>query len=163
MTDVTLLTCQAYFKPDKINPYIRNILFEEQLLKSALENQGLTVDITYWNNPSYDWSKTRSLIFRTIWDYFERFDEFLLWLEEVRHQTQLINSYDLVKWNIDKHYLKELSEKGIKIVPTYFAKKNSQRKLAEIIAAAALGLEISLGSAIMSHTWTSAHMKYGRK
>ena len=39
----------------------------------------------------------------------------------------------------------------------------SSRKLAEIIAAAALGLEISLGSAIMSHTWTSAHMKYGRK
>ena len=133
MTDVTLLTCQAYFKPDNITPYIQNILFEEQLLKSALENQGLTVDIAYWNNPSYDWSKTRSLVFRTIWDYFERFDEFLLWLEEVRHQTQLINSYDLVKWNIDKHYLKELSEKGIKIVPTYFAKKNSKRNLAEII------------------------------
>ena len=133
MTDVTLLTCQAYFKPDNITPYIQNILFEEQLLKSALENQGLTVDITYWNNPSYDWSKTRSLVFRTIWDYFERFDEFLLWLEEVRHQTQLINSYDLVKWNIDKHYLKELSEKGIQIVPTYFAQKNSQRNLAEII------------------------------
>ena len=41
--------------------------------------------------------------------------------------------------------------------------KYSSRKLAEIITAAALGLEISLGSAIMSHTWTSAHMKYGRK
>ena len=133
MADVTLLTCQAYFKPDRINPYIQNILFEEQLLKSALENQGLTVNITYWNNPSYDWSKTRSLIFRTIWDYFERFDEFLLWLEEVRYKTQLINSYELVKWNIDKHYLKELSEKGIKIVPTYFAKKNSEITLAEII------------------------------
>ena len=133
MADVTLLTCQAYFKPDRINPYIQNILFEEQLLKSALENQGLTVNITYWNNPSYDWSKTRSLIFRTIWDYFERFDEFLLWLEEVRYKTQLINSYELVKWNIDKHYLKELSEKGIQIVPTYFAKKNSEITLAEII------------------------------
>ena len=41
--------------------------------------------------------------------------------------------------------------------------EHSSRKLAEIIAAAALGLEISLGSAIMSHPWTSAHMKYGRK
>ena len=41
--------------------------------------------------------------------------------------------------------------------------EHSSRKLAEIISAAALGLEISLGSAIMSHTWTSAHMKYGRK
>ena len=41
--------------------------------------------------------------------------------------------------------------------------EHTSRKLAEIIAGAALGLEISLGSAIMSHTWTSAHMKYGRK
>ena len=54
MTDVTLLTCQAYFKPDKITPYIQNILFEEQLLKSALEKQGLTVEITYWDNSSYE-------------------------------------------------------------------------------------------------------------
>ena len=76
MTDVTLLTCQAYFKPDKITPYIQNILFEEQLLKSALEKQGLTVEITYWDNASYDWSKTKSVIFRTIWDYFKSLKNF---------------------------------------------------------------------------------------
>ena len=41
--------------------------------------------------------------------------------------------------------------------------EHSSRKLAEIIASATIGLEISLLSAIASHTWTSAHMKYGRK
>ena len=40
---------------------------------------------------------------------------------------------------------------------------NSSRKLAEIVAAAALSLEISLICAIGSHTWTEAHMKYGRR
>lgn len=40
---------------------------------------------------------------------------------------------------------------------------DSSKKLAEIIAGATLSLEISLLSAIASHTWTSAHMKYGRK
>ena len=39
----------------------------------------------------------------------------------------------------------------------------SSRKLAEIVAGAALSLEISLICAIGSHTWTDAHMKYGRK
>ena len=39
----------------------------------------------------------------------------------------------------------------------------SSRKLAEIIAGSALALEISLICAIGSHTWTDAHMKYGRK
>ena len=41
--------------------------------------------------------------------------------------------------------------------------ENSSKKLAEIIAGATLGLEISLFCAIGSHTWTDAHMKYGRK
>ena len=41
--------------------------------------------------------------------------------------------------------------------------ENSSKKLAEIIAGATLGLEISLFCAIGSHTWTVAHMKYGRK
>jgi glutathione synthase/RimK-type ligase-like ATP-grasp enzyme len=132
MIDITLLTCQAYYKPDKISPYIQNILFEEQLLKSALEKQGLTVEITYWDNPSYDWSKTKSVIFRTIWDYFEKFEEFFKWLDEIKHQTQLINSYELVKWNIDKHYLKDLNENGINIVPTYFAKQHTEESLLDI-------------------------------
>jgi hypothetical protein len=132
MIDVTLLTCQAYYKPEKISPYIQNILFEEQLLKSALEKQGLTVEITYWDNPSYDWSKTKSVMFRTIWDYFEKFEEFFKWLDEIKHQTQLINSYELVKWNIDKHYLKDLNENGINIVPTYFTKQHKQESLLDI-------------------------------
>ena len=41
--------------------------------------------------------------------------------------------------------------------------ENSSKKLAEIIAGATLALELSLFCAIGSHTWTDAHMKYGRK
>ena len=132
MKDITLLTCRAYFKPNKITPYIANILREEQLLKAALEKQGFSVEITYWDNPAYNWSATRAVLFRTIWDYFERFDEFWMWLEEINTQTKLINSYDLIKWNIDKHYLKDLSSWGIEIVPTYFADQGSENKLHEI-------------------------------
>ena len=55
-----------------------------------------------------------------------------MWLEEINTQTKLINSYDLIKWNIDKHYLKDLSSWGIEIVPTYFADQGSENKLHEI-------------------------------
>ena len=41
--------------------------------------------------------------------------------------------------------------------------EHSSRKLAEIIAGATLALDISLVCAIGSHTFTDAHMKYGRK
>jgi glutathione synthase/RimK-type ligase-like ATP-grasp enzyme len=132
MTDITLLTCRAYYKPDNVTPYIQNILLEQELLKSAFEAQGLKVDIAYWDNPTYEWQETKSVFFRTIWDYFERFDEFWEWLEQVKTKTRLINSYELIKWNIDKHYLKDLSSWGIETVPTYFADKGCNMKLHEI-------------------------------
>ena len=132
MTDITLLTCRAYYKPDNITPYIQNILLEQELLKSAFESQGLKVDITYWDNPSYEWQKTKSVLFRTVWDYFERFDEFWEWLEQVKTKTRLINSYELIKWNIDKHYLRDLKNNGIQVVPTYFADRENNISLQEI-------------------------------
>ena len=132
MKDITLLTCKAYFKPKKITPYIANILKEEQLLKSALEQQGLSVAITHWDNPTYDWSKTEAVLFRTIWDYFERFDEFWTWLQEINTKTKLINSFNLIEWNIDKHYLKDLHSRGIAVVPTYFVDKGNNIKLQDI-------------------------------
>ena len=132
MTDITLLTCRAYYKPDKITPYIQNILLEQELLKSAFEAQGLKVDITYWDNPSYEWQQTKSVLFRTVWDYFERFDEFWDWLEQVKTKTRLINSYELIKWNIDKHYLRDLKNNDIQVVPTYFADRRNNISLQEI-------------------------------
>ena len=132
MKDITLLTCKAYFKPNKITPYIANILKEEQLLKAALEQQGLSVAITHWDNPTYDWSKTKAVLFRTIWDYFERFDEFWMWLQKINTKTKLINSFNLIEWNIDKHYLKDLHSQGIAVVPTYFVDKGNNIKLQEI-------------------------------
>ena len=132
MTDITLLTCRAYYKPDNITPYIQNILLEQELLKSAFESQGLKVDITYWDNPSYEWQQTKSVLFRTVWDYFERFDEFWEWLEQVKTKTRLINSYELIKWNIDKHYLRDLKNNDIQVVPTYFADRGNNISLQEI-------------------------------
>jgi len=132
MTDITLLTCRAYYKPDNVTPYIQNILLEQELLKSAFESQGLKVDITYWDNPSYEWQQTKSVLFRTVWDYFERFDEFWEWLEQVKTKTRLINSYELIKWNIDKHYLNDLKNIGIQVVPTYFADRGNNISLKEI-------------------------------
>ena len=132
MTDVTLVTCRAYYEPDKITPYVQNILLEQELLKASLEAQGLKVDITFWDNPSYEWQETKSVLFRTVWDYFERFDEFWEWLEQVKTKTRLINSYELIEWNIDKHYLRDLKNNGIQVVPTYFADRGNNIGLKEI-------------------------------
>ncbi len=132
MTDITILTCKAYFAPKTPSAYTDNILLEYRLLKEALEKMGLKVDRTYWDDPNYDWSQTRAVVFRTIWDYFERFDEFWPWLQSIETKTQLINPLSLIKWNIDKAYLFDLEQRGIPVVPSVLVKKGHAQNLIEI-------------------------------
>jgi hypothetical protein len=131
MTDITLLTCQEYLEPGSA-PLEQNILLERELLTKALEAKGLTVHCKAWDDPTYDWTQTRAVVFRTIWDYFERYESFAVWLEEVKTKTQLINPYQLIRWNADKHYLADLEKKGIAIVPTVFVDKGSSERIEEV-------------------------------
>jgi len=132
MVDVTVLTCKAYNTPEVITPYEQNILDEYEYLKKALEARGLIVTRTYWDDPNFDASQSRCVVFRTIWDYFERFEEFSTWLERVKDQTILINPYELIFWNIDKHYLSDLAEKDIAIIPTHFVDRGRHQSLEKI-------------------------------
>lgn len=132
MTDITLLTDRRYHQPEKITPYIQNILDEAHYLTKALEAEGLAVERTYWDNPDYDWTQTKAVVFRTVWDYFERFEEFQKWLDEVKKKTILINPYELIQWNIDKHYLRDLHSKEIAIVPTHFVDRGKKEMLKQV-------------------------------
>ncbi len=134
MVDITVLTDRRYYEPQTITPYIQNILDEYRYLKVALEDLGYSVTRTYWDNTDYDWTQTKAVVFRTVWDYFERIEEFQIWLQEVNKHTLLINPLSLIRWNIDKHYLRDLSEKGIAIVPTKYVDKGAYQSLSEVCA-----------------------------
>lgn len=127
--DIIVLTEDRYWKPAKSNQYITNLLKEDQFLLDALRGIGLRCERLPWSHPTFDWKQTRSIIFRTTWDYFDRFSQFSYWLEKVKTQTILINDYELIKWNIDKHYLIELQTWDIAIPPTQFIEKDDKRSL----------------------------------
>ena len=55
----------------------------------ALEKQGLTSVRVDWADPDVDWGSYRCAVFRTTWDYFERFKEFNAWLNRVEGLTRL--------------------------------------------------------------------------
>lgn len=133
MIDLTLLTDARYVNPSAIDWYIQNVLDEDRLITEALQRRGLTVTRTNWDNPEYDWTKTRFALFRATWDYFDRFQEFSKWLTSVSDKTNLINPLSLVKWNMDKHYLRDLKKRGITIPPTLFIEPGENRSLTEII------------------------------
>ncbi len=131
--DITILTASKFLNPTKIDWYIRQILEEDKFVKEALERKNLKVIRTNWDNPDFDWTKTKYILFRTIWDYFDRFNEFLPWLKKVKTKTKLINPYSTIRWNMDKHYLADLNKKGINIPPTLFIEPGDDRSLHEIV------------------------------
>ena len=130
--DVVLLTESKYIDPTVIDDYTQNVLTEDGLVKRSLEKLGCRVIKVAWDSNSFDWSSTHYALFRTTWDYFHRFKEFKSWLKKIKNQTKLINSYDQIIWNLDKHYLNETHKKGINIPPSYFINKDSNETLTEI-------------------------------
>lgn len=132
--DVVILTESRYVNPTKINDYIQNVLTEDGLLQVSLEELGLKVTRKNWADPDFDWSTTKCAVFRTTWDYFDRFEEFKSWLDQVESVTKFINPVSQIRWNMDKWYLQDLIEKGIRVVETKYIKRGEKRPLAEVIA-----------------------------
>ncbi len=116
--DVTLLTCPDYEHPVADTEYIQNVLLEDRLIAEALEAKGLKVHRTSWDNPNFNWADTKVAVVRTTWDYFHRAKEFADWLDKVQHLTHLLNPVETLRWNMDKHYLQDLANSGVNIVPT---------------------------------------------
>lgn len=129
--DIVVLTEKQYMAPEKTDVYIENVLLEDQLVLDALVAKGYRAIKLNWDHLTFDWSSTRAVLFRTIWDYHHRWEEFDLWLKKVSGLTRMINSIEIVRWNIDKHYLQDLQAAGTPIVPTLFVHKGQDYDLAD--------------------------------
>ena len=132
MLDVVVLTDERYIDPKERNPYISNVLMEDQLVLDELERRGIKTKKLAWSDATFDWSDTRYALFRTTWDYAERFPEFSDWLMEASLKTKLLNDYDTIVWNLDKHYLSDLADKGVHVVETMFLEPKDSRTLKEL-------------------------------
>lgn len=133
--DITLLTASKYLTAEPGDEFTETILEEDRILTRALEQKGLKVTRTYWDDPDFDWAETGYVLFRTPWDYFNRYGEFAPWLENTAKVTKFINPVDIINWNIDKHYMLELQEAGINIPPTVFIEPGDKRTLKDITRA----------------------------
>ena len=131
--DLTILTDSRLTGDPGSDPYLRNVLKEDGLVRMALEERGWRVRRINWDHPEVPWDDTRYILFRSTWDYFDRFPEFAPWLERVSQLTKMINPYDLIRWNLDKHYLNDLSGHGIPTPPTVFAERGERRTLSALI------------------------------
>ncbi len=89
-------------------------------LCAAFAADGVQVDVVAWDDETVGWDRFDAAILRSTWDYAARIREFRPWLDRVEQCTRLVNPIEAIRWNMDKHYLSELAEAGVPIVPTTF-------------------------------------------
>jgi len=93
---------------------------DEPLLLSALAAAGADVDVVAWDDPDARWDAYDLAVVRSAWDYTSRLAEFLAWARATGARTRLRNGADVLAWNTDKTYLRELAAAGVPVVPTTF-------------------------------------------
>jgi glutathione synthase/RimK-type ligase-like ATP-grasp enzyme len=99
-------------------------------LLAAFSAAGVHAEIIDWDEPKADWARFDAALLRSAWDYTERLEQFLAWIERVASLTMLLNPPPVVRWNADKHYLLELAASGLPVVASGFVEAGADPALA---------------------------------
>ena len=104
----------AFLTMDTLEGYVS----DDELVYAPLQKLGWQVTPVSWRKSNHDWSQYDAVLIRTTWDYHREPDYFLNILETVHTSGPfLLNSLDIVRWNIRKTYLHDLEQRGIRTVP----------------------------------------------
>jgi len=88
---------------------------DEVAVREPLAALGISLEAVAWDDPGIDWSAFDLVVLRSTWDYIRRRDEFVAWARAV---PRLANPADVVAWNTDKRYLRDLAAVGVPVIPT---------------------------------------------
>jgi glutathione synthase/RimK-type ligase-like ATP-grasp enzyme len=121
---VAIATCAGY----------ENLKVDDVLLGEALRERGCEAVSIVWDRDQLDWRGFDLCLVRSTWDYHDKHPEFLAWTLQVEAGTAIHNPADVIAWNSDKTYLQELSERGVRTVPTVWVKRDSGADLEPILA-----------------------------
>ncbi len=121
---IALVTCE--------NPIERDD--DLDFLIPALVRAGAEVEAPGWSDPGVDWGSFDVAMLSSTWDYHEREREFRAWLRSTARLTRLHNPLDVIEWNLDKRYLRELAEAGVPTIPTIWAEPGAEGAAAAEIA-----------------------------
>lgn len=102
---------------------------DDRPLVAALRRRGLDAAPAVWDAPDVDWEAFALVVLRSTWDYAERREEFIAWVEEL---PRVLNAAEVVRWNTDKQtYLSDLARAGVPVVPTRFLEPGAAIELVE--------------------------------
>jgi hypothetical protein len=102
----------------------------DQLLFEPLKKYGWRVETVSWRRKNILWDQFEAVIVRSPWDYHHDPDAFIKTLEKIdASKAHLENSLRLMRWNMEKYYLRDLQTRGISTVPTRWLPQFSISKI----------------------------------
>ncbi|TDC15909.1 ATP-grasp domain-containing protein [Actinomadura bangladeshensis] len=83
-------------------------------LIGALASLEVEAEPVIWDG-DVDWSRYDLVVIRSTWDYTSRRDAYVAWAESL---PRVLNPAEVIRWNTDKRYLRDLAGAGLPVVPT---------------------------------------------
>ena len=115
------LLMSANLLPDSDDQREDAFEFDEQMEKliPAFENQGMTLETVLWEDAPKKASDYKLMMPLMVWDYAEgKRRQFLSAMGKIAAKTHLMNPYETLVWNSDKHYLEDLAKRGAPVIST---------------------------------------------
>ncbi|WP_347218177.1 hypothetical protein [Chryseobacterium sp.] len=118
------ITLVGFKKEDRFSVGVAND--EDTELINFLKDKGLDVVPTIWNDENVDWDSFDVAVIKSPWDYHNHLNEFLNWLDQLKALgVKVLNPVEIIKWNSDKHYLKDIADKQLPVIASEYLEKGS--------------------------------------
>ena len=103
-------------------------------LEPAFKARGLDFRVIDWEAPMEAFAGVDLVMLGTAWNYQDRAEEFLAKLDALAASGILVcNSPNMVRWNIEKTYLRDLAERGAATIPTLWRETVTHKGVSEAL------------------------------
>jgi len=109
---------------------------DEAPLLAALRGAGHRAEPVAWDGPT---GSVRALAgfdavcLRATWNYAHQAERFVEWVEAASQVTRVLNPAPVVRWNVEKSYLRRLEARGVPIVPTVFVEAGATADVSGVV------------------------------
>lgn len=120
MSSISFLACETTLPGSGER---RGDAFEHDLMMAALvpafAEEGHDLHVIDWEAPLEAFDGIDLVMLGTAWNYQDKASDFLTKLDALQAKgIQVCNSPQIVRWNVEKTYLRELAERGAATIPT---------------------------------------------
>jgi len=117
----------------------RNLTNDDLILAAVLERQGTRVAPVVWTEIKPDSLMCDLLLVRSVWDYHLRPQDFMRWIDAAGSRMPVLNPPEMIRWNMDKRYLRQIEADGFTVPKTVFLDEGREAELSEVMHSGGFG------------------------